>query len=60
MILQIYISDLNGEIKALTGFRENTQIMYLSISPDYRNLAFAMSPKSGNMDIYTFEIESKN
>ena len=55
----IYLSDLNGEIKALTSFRENTQIMYLSISPDYRNLAFAMSPKSGNMDIYTFEIESK-
>jgi len=55
----IHISNLKGETRPLTNFAENSQIMYLSVSPDYRYLAFAMSPKSGNMDIYTLDIESK-
>ena len=55
----IYISNLNGETRPLTDFAENTQIIHLSVSPDYQTIAFAMSPTSGNMDIYTLDIESK-
>ena len=59
-VSNIFISDLNGqEVKNLTGFTDNTQIAYLAISPDRDQVAFAMNPKNGNMDIYTIDLKSK-
>ena len=49
----------DGEPKALTNFTDNTQIAFLSISPDRSSIAFAMNPKNGNMDIYTFGFKTK-
>ena len=59
-VSNIFISDLNGqEVTNLTGFTDNTQIAYLAISPDRDQVAFAMNPKNGNMDIYTIDLKSK-
>ena len=58
-IANIFISDLDGNATPLTNFTDNTQILYTAISPDGADLAFAMSPENGNLDIYTLNINSK-
>ena len=59
-VSNIFISNLDEkEVINVTGFTENTQIAYLAISPDRDQVAFAMNPVNGNMDIYTIDLESK-
>ena len=55
----IFISDQNGNLKQLTDFSGNTQILDLNVSSNYESIVFAMSPESGNIDIYTINIKSK-
>ena len=55
----IFISNGNETIQQLTNFKENTQIMYLSVSPDFNSLAFSMSPSNGNIDIYSLDLETR-
>jgi len=59
-VSNIFISSLDQkEVENLTGFTKNTQITFLAISPDQRQIAFAMNPENGNMDIYIIDLESK-
>jgi len=58
-VSNIYAMDITAsEPEALTNFTDNTQITFLSVSPDRSSIAFAMSPKSANMDIYTLNIKT--
>ena len=43
----------------LTSYTDNTQIAFLSVAPSSQKLLFSMSPISGNMDIYTMDLNSK-
>ncbi len=44
---------------AITNYKDNTQIAFLSVSPDFETILFSMSPLSGNMDIYTINLQTK-
>ncbi len=57
-IFTINIHD--GSPELLTDFTDNTQIAFLSVSPDSGSIAFAMNPKNGNLDIYTLDLQSNN
>ncbi|MBT3675545.1 MAG: BamA/TamA family outer membrane protein [Candidatus Marinimicrobia bacterium] len=58
-VSNIYTLDIaSEEPKPLTNFTDNTQITFLSVSPDQSLIAFAMSPKNANMDIYTLSVKS--
>ena len=60
-VSNIYTLNITGEEpKLLTNFMDNTQIAYLSVSPDQGSIAFAMNPKNGNLDIYTLNVESSD
>ena len=53
-VSNIFIRSLDKkEVRNLTNFTNNTQITFLAISPDRNQIAFAMNPENGNMDIYT-------
>ena len=59
-VSNIFISSLDQkEVENLTGYTKNTQITFLAISPNQRQIAFAMNPENGNMDIYTIDLKSK-
>ena len=59
-ISNIFTSGLiENEPRNLTEFTDNTQIAFLSIAPDSGSIAFSMNPKNGNMDIYTFNLSTK-
>ncbi len=58
-VSNIYSVNLNEKApKPLTHFTGNTQITHLSVSPDSEHLAFAISPKNANLDIYTLNLKS--
>ncbi len=44
----------------ITNFVESTQIVDLSLSPNNQQILFSMSPKNGNLDVYIFDIKTKN
>ena len=59
-VSNIFIRSLDKkEVRNLTSFTNNTQITFLAISPDRNQIAFAMNPENGNMDIYTINLKSK-
>ena len=55
----IFIADESGDVKQLTNFEGNTQILDLNVSSNYESIVFAMSPQNGNIDIYTLNIKTK-
>ncbi|MBN4081388.1 PD40 domain-containing protein [Caldithrix abyssi] len=58
-VSNIYSVRLDGEdLQPVTHYTDNTQIAFLSVSPDSQYLTFSMSPQNANLDIYKLHIKS--
>ncbi|MBC8346570.1 MAG: PD40 domain-containing protein [Candidatus Marinimicrobia bacterium] len=60
-VSNIYKVKIGGDTPIpITHYKENTQIAFLSVSPNGENIAFSMSPKNANLDMYNLHIQSGN
>ena len=58
-VSNIYSVKLDGKTpEPITNYTDNTQIAFLSVSPNLDQLTFSMSPENGNLDIYKMDIQS--
>ena len=58
-VSNIYSVKLDGKApEPITDYTDNTQIAFLSVSPNLDQLTFSMSPENGNLDIYKMDVQS--